>query len=961
MKHFNLLKTLLLLCALIVGSLSGWADTVTLSSAQIKSGSGSSSYGACSATDGDGNTWSAYAIKNQHSKATSDYNFWQIKKYASSTAYYIQVPTLGSKITSISLVVSGSSQPRDNGGNSATLYFSNSNSTSTTGVGVVSGTGANSVTLDCSSLNLNSGYITASGAVRIWDIEVTYNPAGPVDARAVTTTTINVPDGFKTDLENGVDVAAGTLTATVTPAGSSALASPSIVWSSSDETVATIGASTGVVTLKKVGTTTITASYEGDESYKPSSNTYVLNVVNTYAKGQVNNPYSVSEALTAISSLANYGTIADQYVRGIVSTTGKVSSGAVTYYISDNGSTENQLEVYKGKNTNGTDFTNDTNLELGDEVVVYGTLKNYNTTPEFDSNSQVISRITKIAPTFLLDKSSETLDAYTHETVDVTLTTNTDGDVTCESSNPDVATVALKSAGVYTITAQSEGSATITIKSATSATYKPASAIVAITVEDERADAGISFAEADIEKTWGESFTGQALTNTNSVDVAYSSTDESVATVSSTGVVAVLKAGSTTIKATFAGNATYKAAVASYELTINKAEAGLSFGETEFDVDLNDDSFVAPTLNNPNSLTVTYTSSNDNVAVVDDNTGELFLETSAEGTVTITATFAGNDNFKSGNASYTITITDPNRKGTKKNPYTVAEVISGAATGSGIYVRGVIVGEFVGKTTDPRTSDFTTDANIALADAYTASPSCSSTIPVAMTNNSQRNLWGNQTNKGTTMGYEVIVKGNKDSYFSVNGIKGTSEVIGVSAPVTISGAGFATYASNVDLDFTGITGLKVYKATVSGTTITFDKITTVPAGEGVLLQGDEGIYEVPVISGVTPWAADYNAFVRGTGAAVATGGGPYNYILNKVNGVVGFYKANGQTVAKNRAYLQSTTAAARISLNFDEETTGISEVVKSDANNKVFDLQGRHIAQPTKGLYIMNGRKVLVK
>ena len=80
MKHFNLLKTLLLLCALIVGSLSGWADTVTLSSAQIKSGSGSSGYGACSATDGDGNTWSAYAIKNQHSKATSDYNFWQIKK-----------------------------------------------------------------------------------------------------------------------------------------------------------------------------------------------------------------------------------------------------------------------------------------------------------------------------------------------------------------------------------------------------------------------------------------------------------------------------------------------------------------------------------------------------------------------------------------------------------------------------------------------------------------------------------------------------------------------------------------------------------------------------------------------------------------------------------------------------------------------------------------------------------------
>lgn len=197
----------------------------------------------------------------------------------------------------------------------------------------------------------------------------------------------------------------------------------------------------------------------------------------------------------------------------------------------------------------------------------------------------------------------------------------------------------------------------------------------------------------------------------------------------------------------------------------------------------------------------------------------------------------------------------------------------------------------------------------------------------------------------------------KGSNVGVGPISITSET----SPVSISAAGFATFVSDFDLDYSSVPGLKAYKATVSDVTISFDKVTTVPAGEGVLLQGNEGTYNVPLTSGVTPWAADDNAFVRGTGAAVATGDGPYNYILNKVNGVVGFYKANGQTVAKNRAYLQSTTAAARISLNFDEETTGISEVAKSDANNKVFDLQGRHIAQPTKGLYIMNGRKVLVK
>ena len=144
-----------------------------------------------------------------------------------------------------------------------------------------------------------------------------------------------------------------------------------------------------------------------------------------------------------------------------------------------------------------------------------------------------------------------------------------------------------------------------------------------MTVNDSRTDAGLSYAEDEEEITWGDSFTGQDLTNTNSLTVTYSSTDETVATVNATsGVVSVLKAGSTTIKATFAGNATYKAAVASYTLTVNKAEAGISYSETSFDVELDDDSFVAPTLNNPNALEgITYASNNGTVATVNASTG----------------------------------------------------------------------------------------------------------------------------------------------------------------------------------------------------------------------------------------------------------------------------------------------------------------------------------------------------
>lgn len=154
----------------VAGSLS-----TTLTNANIvAAGDGANGYNSYSLTDGNSNTYSAYAIKNKHSNATSAYHYLQIRKYSNPTAYYIQVPELGTKITSITMTVSGSSQAMDAGGNTATLYFSASNSTSAAGAGVASGTGASSVTIDCSELNLNTGYITAGGAVRIWDIEIAY-------------------------------------------------------------------------------------------------------------------------------------------------------------------------------------------------------------------------------------------------------------------------------------------------------------------------------------------------------------------------------------------------------------------------------------------------------------------------------------------------------------------------------------------------------------------------------------------------------------------------------------------------------------------------------------------------------------------------------------------------------------------------------------------------------------------
>ncbi|MBQ4387642.1 MAG: hypothetical protein II822_08580, partial [Prevotella sp.] len=78
---------------------------------------------------------------------------------------------------------------------------------------------------------------------------------------------------------------------------------------------------------------------------------------------------------------------------------------------------------------------------------------------------------------------------------------------------------------------------------------------------------------------------------------------------------------------------------------------------------------------------------------------------------------------------------------------------------------------------------------------------------------------------------------------------------------------------------------------------------------------------------------------------------------------VGFYKLSSTgTIGANKAYLTYGASLTRSFFGFDE-TTGIemptAEVIDADA--VVYDLQGRRVAQPTKGLYIVNGKKVIIK
>lgn len=103
-------------------------------------------------------------------------------------------------------------------------------------------------------------------------------------------------------------------------------------------------------------------------------------------------PYTPSQALEVIANGEN-DPEAEVYIKGKVSQIKEVSPsyGNATYYISDDGTTDNQLYVFRGKYLNGDKFTSEDQLKVGDEVVILGKLTTYNGDPQVNTGSSIVS------------------------------------------------------------------------------------------------------------------------------------------------------------------------------------------------------------------------------------------------------------------------------------------------------------------------------------------------------------------------------------------------------------------------------------------------------------------------------------------------------------------------------------------------------------------------------------------
>ena len=143
--------------------------------------------------------------------------------------------------------------------------------------------------------------------------------------------------------------------------------------------------------------------------------------------------------------------------------------------------------------------------------------------------------------------------------------------------------------------------------------------------------------------------------------------------------------------------------------------------------------------------------------------------------------------------------------------------------------------------------------------------------------------------------------------------------------------------------------------------ITLTSITGVPAG-------------VPVILHTSSNADNYKMTLTKATAGTYTYSGTNNleYTTNIVSNVyrlgygdegIGFYPYSG-TPTSGAVILNVSSASARaLNIVFEDESTGIAATVadKNVKSNEVFNLAGQRVAQPTKGLYIINGKKVVLK
>lgn len=197
---------------------------------------------------------------------------------------------------------------------------------------------------------------------------------------------------------------------------------------------------------------------------------------------------------------------------------------------------------------------------------------------------------------------------------------------------------------------------------------------------------------------------------------------------------------------------------------------------------------------------------------------------------------------------------------------------------------------------------------------------------------------------------------------AANEMGGLSEVSATVAvtelPATVSvklnANGYATLASDKALNFADVEGLTAYiVATKSETAAELKEVTAVPAETGLVLKGEASAeYEIPVAA--TAEAVTGNLLKAAVSATTVDAKSVYVLDGNQ------FKVFSGREIPAGKAYLPKTSDSRLLDIVLGD-ATGISEVEALNEEGSVYSLSGQKVVKPAKGVYIVGGKKVVVK
>ncbi len=318
-------------------------------------------------------------------------------------------------------------------------------------------------------------------------------------------------------------------------------------------------------------------------------------------------------------------------------------------------------------------------------------------------------------------------------------------------------------------------------------------------------------------------------------------------------------------------------------------------------------------------------------------------------------------------ASYTI-VTIVNN-GTFEKPYTASEYKAlknkGAlTTEDDVWVVGQILGSM--SNSGPVTENYS-DASLVIGE------NAENYVSIQLASNSNLKAALNVKDTPANIGKTVRIYGSVDNYFGVPGIKSITRAYGLWSMKIANGDNYGTYYNTYAYEMpVGLQGAIITNVDNGILTVDYKYQAgeRVPNKSALMINGEAGEYGYVVVNSTATAAsnnmlhgadavdADGKTFVEGTDVK-------YYILTSSATKKLGFYwaAANGAAVTYQApyAFLAIDGGAAVNGLFFGGETTGIEGVETENDTQVIFDLSGRRVQKAQKGIYIVNGKKVLVK